>query len=335
MKRTFKNIIFLTLGISLLGVIVYFFAQDGSSAEAISYENKIVELEKDIKTIYEDESEEEVSISLFEKEKPIINKSFDYLANTIELDKEKERLESIEKEWKIINDMVFIKSELLKLYLDGEIIEEEETLPMTFSKTLSNLENVKPVFHEKYQKLYEEYTEGYEQLLKNKEIEALQGELFLEDGQFDPNLSDEDLESYLIEALELGATGIVGSIQMELERRHPVIVEEIEPIEEVEETPNEEDTNNNSNTQNNENIIDNPGNTNYPGSVSPPPSDYNQGPTPVPQSPIPDTSNSDQNETSDPAPVEEDGPISEPEPTPAPDTGLFPNAPAPGEQSEE
>lgn len=208
--------------------------------ETVSYTEEITDLEERVTSLYEEAevieneslesevseeteeldeesnvnlSEEEVSIEEFEAEENL-KQDLKKLLDQVEDEEEKNQIQELQKEYGIIETMFNVKKALTDRFnVEKQTVIEESELPSDFMMQLQSLEEIKPVFYEKYREVYESFvaatgleSEQTEEDTNQARIDAIRNLVLNADGSVNTGLSIGELQAYYNELRALDAT---------------------------------------------------------------------------------------------------------------------------------
>lgn len=182
-------------------------------AEAPEDENPESEISEEIEDADVNLSEEEVSLERFEADENLKQDLKD-LSEQVEDEEEKNQIQELQKDYGIIETMFNVKKALTDRFdAENQTVIEESELPSDFMMQLQSLEEIKPVFYEKYMALYEAFvastgleSEQTEEDSSQARIDAIRNLVLNADGSVNAALSAAELQAYYEELMALGDT---------------------------------------------------------------------------------------------------------------------------------
>ena len=224
--------------------------------ETTSYTEEITALEERVTSLYEevqldeenlDEEpdvnldEEEVSLEKFEAEETL-KEDLEEMLDQLEMEEEVDQVRELQKQYGIIETMYNVKQVLADRFeVETQIVIDESELPSDFMMQLQSLEEIKPVFYEKYMAIYEAFvaatgleSEHTEEDTNQARIDAIRNLVLNADGSVNTDLSVGELQSYYNELISLGATDTAAVISAVLNNQpeEDAVEEEIDEDEE-------------------------------------------------------------------------------------------------------
>lgn len=202
--------------------------------ETVSYTEEITTLEERVTSLYEeaqldeenlneesnvDLNKEEVSLEQFEAEESL-KEDLEDMLDQLEAEEEADQVRELQKEYGIIETMYNVKKALTDRFdVEAQTAIEESDLPSDFMMQLQSLEEIKPVFYEKYMGIYEAFvaatgleSEQTEEDTSQGRIDAIRNLVLHADGSVNTGLSMGELEAYYNELIALGATDTAAAI---------------------------------------------------------------------------------------------------------------------------
>lgn len=197
-----------------------------------NYLSALNQLEEQMKSVYGDESEETIDLTVYKEVSEGVSQKLSDLEEAELTDEEQETYNQLQEEWVMIESMAYVTFHLTERFVEGEIIDETP-LPEDFEQQLDALKESKPEFYERYKSLYDSYllaVESTNQITEEntneEEIDYIYGLLLNADRTINQNLSIQALNDYYARLELLGDTTYSTAIANEINRRQNEEVEE-------------------------------------------------------------------------------------------------------------